>query len=503
MNLQLITNQDYVSEKRQIQYLFNSTNEKTYDVELNEPTKIKNCQTTPSSLETATKNNSSSQNYILDRHNVFLGFGDLEDQDQPVATIILTFVWSVMLIWEIWENIGLEDVGKNPWFGPDIKLIDNLGGKNYNSTKDGEIFRFITPANSHEIKKRHYKKYLKRLENSKLPVSILNGEGTIVDITSTFLKEVGWVGQDHLFKNHKPGRISAKKQKHFECDTPEAIKKAVVLLMKSKDGLLTIPWDGTDQFGEKNPLWIYCTLISVSGKPFIQTIWKKRKVMEDSQLENPEEIDSSLLKVNINDSTSVTSKETSTCSEITPKREKEKISQKHNTSMSHNTENSNFPSNIRVESDSTITSQSFALDDIEEQNEIDQVIETIKKQSRALDNMDYEMELIKNVNSLSQMMEQMKKKRDEQIGKLNSRLRTQNSKHKNKVLELEEYYQKKFQNFEKENKKNKKLNKEIKRLKQTVSTLYHHLKQNQKKENKLLIDIESDNSLKLSTTGKK
>ncbi|KAJ3425671.1 centrosomal protein of 170 kda [Anaeramoeba flamelloides] len=470
MNLQLITNQDCVSEKRQIQYLFNSTNQKTYDVELNEPTKIKNCQTTPSSLETATKNNTSSQNNILDRHNVFLGFGDLEDQDQPVATIILTFVWSVMLIWEIWENIGLEDMGKNP---------------------------------CHEIKKRHYKKYLKRLENSKLPVSILNGEGTIVDITSTFLKEVGWVGQDHLFKNHKPGRISAKKQKHFECDTPEAIKKAVVLLMKSKDGLLTIPWDGTDQFGEKNPLWIYCTLISVSGKPFIQTIWKKRKVMEDSQLENPDEIDSSLLKVNINDSTSVTSKETSTCSEITPKREKEKISQKHNTSMSHNTENSNFPSNIRVESDSTITSQSFALDDIEEQNEIDQVIETIKKQSRALDNMDYEMELIKNVNSLSQMMEQMKKKRDEQIGKLNSRLRTQNSKHKNKVLELEEYYQKKFQNFEKENKKNKKLNKEIKRLKQTVSTLYHHLKQNQKKENKLLIDLESDNSLKLSTTGKK
>ncbi|KAJ3447882.1 synaptonemal complex protein zip1 [Anaeramoeba flamelloides] len=353
-------------------------------------------------------------------------------------------------------------------------------------------------ANSHKIKKRHYKKYLKRLEKSKLPCSILDGEGKIVDITSTFLKEVGWVGKDHLFKNYKPGRISAKNQKHFECDTPTAIKKAIGMIMKSNEGLLTIPWDGMDQFGEKNPLWIYCTLTSIGGKPHIQTIWKKRKVMEDSQLERPDEINSSLLKVQIDDNESTTSKETSTYTDTTSKHDKEKISKKHKTSKSQKTDNSNSHLNKKVGSDSNSTSQNFVLDDIEEQNEIDRIIDKIKKQSRTLDNMDYEMELIKNINSLAKAMEQMKQKRDEQIGKLNTRLRTQNSKNKKKVLDLEEYYQKKNQNFDKLNKKNIKLNKEVKGLKQTISKLYCHLKENEKTENKLINELQSNKLLNIS-----
>ncbi|KAJ6250129.1 hypothetical protein M0813_16391 [Anaeramoeba flamelloides] len=374
-------------------------------------------------------------------------------------------------------------------------------------------------ANSHNIKKRHYKKYLKRLENSKLPAAVLNGEGTIIDFTSKLLPEIGWVGKDHLFKNHKPGRISQKTQSVYNCDTQTAIKIAVGNIMKTKDGLLTVPWDGMDQFGEYNPLWLYCTLISVGDKPHIQVIFKKRTVMDNSELEEPNKIDSSLLKVKISDETSITSHNTSNNSDFTTENEKEKKSKKsHKSKKAKKTKKekkekkSKKDKKVKSLDETTLLtssvsetkintgseySQTFVIDDYEEQNKIDQIIESMKNKSRGLDKIKYEMDLIKDLNSLVKVIENMKLIRDEHIVKLTSKSRTQNTKNRKKLLDLEEYYQKKYMDYEKKNEDKMKIVNENKQLKQIISKLYSHLKHNHNKEQKLFTDLENEKILDL------
>ncbi|KAJ6249696.1 hypothetical protein M0813_16770 [Anaeramoeba flamelloides] len=383
-------------------------------------------------------------------------------------------------------------------------------------------------ANSHNIKKRHYKKYIKRLEDSKLPVAVLNGEGKIVDFTSTFLKEVGWVGKDHLFRNHKPGRISAKIQNHYKCDTQTAIKMGVGEVMKSSDGLLTRPWNGVDQFGTPVPLWIYCTLISVGDKPHIQTIWKKRTVMENSELEEPVEIDSSILKVKISDDASVTSHNVSNLSEGTleikqekqpkkdkkPKRDKviknkkskkdkklkkDKKPKKDKKSKSLSGRGRTTISRTETkENTESEYSQTLIVDDFEEQNKIDQIIESMKNKSRGLDQIKYEMDLINDLNSLVKVIENIKLIRDEHIGKLTSKLRNQNSKNKKKISDLEKLYQKKYTNYEKTNEDKMKIINENRKLKQIISKLYSHIKHNHEEEDKLFVDLEKEKILGLN-----
>ncbi|KAJ6247870.1 ubiquinol-cytochrome c reductase complex assembly factor 1 family member [Anaeramoeba flamelloides] len=339
-------------------------------------------------------------------------------------------------------------------------------------------------SNSHNIKARHFKKYLKRLEASKLPVCIINVEGKITHITSTFLEEVGWEGKEHLFKNHKPGGVSAKFQKHFNCDTQHAIQLAGKKLLSSEEGIYTCPWEGVTQTGEQNPLWIYSTLITIKGKPYTQAIFKKRKEPENSEIQEPEEIDNAILNARVSDSQSQTSKDQSNFSEVdfdylTNNNSITKESQEVKTTKEiKEKENKEKENNSKPKSKDTNT---HIIHDLEEESVIDDIVDQIKKKARSMDNMDCELMLMKDMNRLVSVFSESKEKLTNQIDQLELKLRSQKSKNRTKIQDTEEYYQRKYSQINKENQE----------LKKTISELYLYIKNNQERGASLIQNLES------------
>ncbi|KAJ3435369.1 hypothetical protein M0812_19557 [Anaeramoeba flamelloides] len=320
-------------------------------------------------------------------------------------------------------------------------------------------------SKSHNIKARHFKKYLKGLEESTLPVCIINDEGKITHITPNFLKEVGWEGKEHLFKNHKPGGISAKFQKHFNCDTQLAIQLVGKNILSSEEGIFTCPWDGVTQTGETNPLWIYSTLIIIKGKQFIQAIFKKRKEMENGEIQKPVKIDEKILKAHVSDSHSQTSKEQSNLSEVdsdnqnidinqTNKSKKEKTS-----TVKNEKKNKDDDQNTKLKSKDAKT---HIIHDLEEESIIDDLVDKIKKKVRSMDNLDFEVSLTKDINQLVSLFHESKKKSNDQIDTFELKLRTQKYKNRKKIQDTEEYYQKQYSRITKENQV----------LKEKISKLY-------------------------------
>ncbi|KAJ6252408.1 rhomboid-like protein [Anaeramoeba flamelloides] len=63
---------------------------------------------------------------------------------KPYFIYFVSFLDVLLLIISIWKNGGLESLKKNPWFGPSMEILVDMGAKEANKIKDGEYWRFFT-----------------------------------------------------------------------------------------------------------------------------------------------------------------------------------------------------------------------------------------------------------------------------------------------------------------------------------------------------------------------
>ncbi|KAJ3448371.1 hypothetical protein M0812_00850 [Anaeramoeba flamelloides] len=343
---------------------------------------------------------------------------------------------------------------------------------------------------SHFIEKKHLKKYLKKLEETGLPACILNKDGKITKVTPNFVEIIGFVGVEKVFKNYKTGTISAPYQEHFKNNMKESLKIAVHNVIKSESGLYTCPWDVIDQYGKLRPLWVYCTSISIGGVPYIQTIWKKRKNSGNKKNEKPEEIDSKILKIQINDSKSNTSEDNENDDD-----------ENENTNWSWN-DNDNLRSKDEPTKNFTLTNKNIStgsssnnlqikvmLEPNEEINKFEDVIQQMKTNSRKLKNFQYEYEFINNINTLLSLYEKMHENKNKEIIQYKIKTKTLKNEYRQKINELENRYSKSMKSIENEKLKILKTNKKKKELKKNFKVLYDDFLETYEEQKKIIADV--------------
>ncbi|KAJ5074486.1 rhomboid-like protein [Anaeramoeba ignava] len=68
---------------------------------------------------------------------------------RPWFIIFISIVHIIMLCVEIIKNKGFQSFSVNPWFGPSVSVLIDLGAKYEPKMKDGQYYRFVTPIFLH------------------------------------------------------------------------------------------------------------------------------------------------------------------------------------------------------------------------------------------------------------------------------------------------------------------------------------------------------------------
>ncbi|KAJ3440461.1 hypothetical protein M0812_14129 [Anaeramoeba flamelloides] len=340
----------------------------------------------------------------------------------------------------------------------------------------------------HFIKKKHLKKYLKKLEETGLSVCILNKDGKVMKVTPNFIEIVGYVGREKIFRNYKTGSLSAPYQEYFQNNFKESLKIAIREQLNSESGLYTCPWDIIDQYGKLRPLWAYCTPISIGGVIYIQTIWKKRKISGNKKNEKPEEIDTEILKIQINDSKSTASEDN----------ENEDDDENTNASWSWN-ENENSKSKDDLTQNSSLTNKNVSnssssnnpqIKVIREPNKeiniFEDLVQKMKTNSRELKNYKYEYEFINNINTLSSLFEKMYENKNKEIIQYKMKTKTLKNEYIQKINELEKHYSKSISSIDNEKLKLLKNNKTQNEFKKNIKGFYDDFLETYKEQKKII-----------------
>ncbi len=67
----------------------------------------------------------------------------------PYFVILVTIIDVALMIFEIQQNNGIENFTFNPWLGPSVQVLVEIGAKSVAELKLGEWWRFITPIFLH------------------------------------------------------------------------------------------------------------------------------------------------------------------------------------------------------------------------------------------------------------------------------------------------------------------------------------------------------------------
>ncbi|KAJ6235410.1 hypothetical protein M0813_28616 [Anaeramoeba flamelloides] len=298
----------------------------------------------------------------------------------------------------------------------------------------------ITIKNSHHIKKRHKKRYFKKLETVNLHVAVFDiTSSKMVYANKTALKDFG------LKKFPEKGGIGPELltqpyQKFFKCSAEEAIQKLKDKVANSKDGTFQNRWDYKTIQGEPFSVWITNTIIIIGNEVNLQAIAQKI----DDEEDEPESINQSIVKVKISDGSS----------ELTT-----------NMEMSETTD---IQDNKELQKNSTSFGDRTSLEEFIKEDVSENIIDEIKKKIRSYDDYETETFITNQLNLLNSKIEEQKNYYQQKISELLQSSSKQKTDQKQKYLELETLYGKRLESFKKEKSTNKELKEEVKKLKKRI-----------------------------------
>ncbi|KAJ6242596.1 hypothetical protein M0813_02444 [Anaeramoeba flamelloides] len=303
---------------------------------------------------------------------------------------------------------------------------------------------------SHKIKKRHKKKYFKKLESSGLPILVLDANYKAEFVSTNTFKLYGLdpkklTGKEDLMKYHKPY------QTKFKCDSKTAISIIHKSVLESKDGTYVTEWEGVTCKGEDLNTWLRVISTQIGKKKYIQVIFqRKNTTSENGENNKPDSLDDSILRVQIEDNSgSVNNSEFS-------------MNYKPQLSNSNSTE-------FQVKKNRTIENSPQTETNIAKLTEIDEIIDIvdeIKNKIRSFKEPEHEKVMVQKLNILIKTVEKQKTELYEQTMRLVQKSKEQNLKNRNKYKDLENQFQTRSNLLSKERDKIEKLEIENQMLKE-------------------------------------
>ncbi|KAJ6243984.1 a-type inclusion protein [Anaeramoeba flamelloides] len=303
--------------------------------------------------------------------------------------------------------------------------------------------------NSHIIKKRHKKKYFRKLGTIKLAITVYNLTSCkMVFANRAALDDFG------IDKFPESGEIDGTavaqpNQKYFNCPTGKAISRLAVQVKNSEDGTIQFGWDLKTVKGEAFSVWVTITKIQIGNELYAQCIHQKT----DDEDVQPKTVNESYVKVKITDDSS----------ELT-------------TTQTNLTETKSIQDNQQSQLNSSSVQVITSLEDFSNEDLTESIIDEIKKKIRSYDDFETENFITNKLNLLNSTIEEQKNYYQNKISDLLKSSSKQKSEQKNKYLELEKLYGKRLKSFNKEKKANKELNEEVKQLKKRISRIKKQLK---------------------------
>ncbi|KAJ6240494.1 blastoderm-specific protein 25d [Anaeramoeba flamelloides] len=303
--------------------------------------------------------------------------------------------------------------------------------------------------NSHKIKKRHKKKYFKKLESSGLSIAFVDLKYKIEFITTATYR-LFKIDAKKLTGNENILRMSKPYQTKFKCDSQKAALILGEKVKESKDGTYMTEWETITGLGEDLDLWVRLILIQIGKKQYIQVIFQPRSVGSQSE-ENkgPSSVDNSIIKVEIDDNTSSMSN-----SEFSIK-----------TSPSINSNNLETKTKTSKSSDSSQQPET-SIERLMEIDEIIDIVDEIKNKIRSLKEPEHEKIMVQNLNLLVETVEKQKNDLYDQTVRLIKKSKEQNLKNRKRYKELEKQFETRSKLLSKEKDKVEKLESENQLLKE-------------------------------------
>ncbi|KAJ6233635.1 hypothetical protein M0813_29943 [Anaeramoeba flamelloides] len=346
--------------------------------------------------------------------------------------------------------------------------------------------------NQHVIKKRHVKKYYKKILASKEGISLFDFETFMpINFNDEYLRVLGWENKRKLLLKADPKLLSMPYQPFYKCGVEEALQLVSKACMSSEKGTMTLAWDVKSHEGEKIGLWVYITLIKLGKKNVGQAIYKRRakqeQVEEELQKEKPLYMDPNLLKMDFQDN----SNESESTSIPTDKE-----------SFSKGGSSSNMKKDNSKESkQSSFNNNSEQMENI--QNEVDDLSHKLKNMIRSLSEPQKEKEMVDDLNRLVTLFEIVTQDRDKKLMEFQIRMKNDREKAKKKYKQLEEHLNKRLSTMENVKDTKNKLFMGNKKQKQMISKVYNLLNEQQRNTNDLLKQIEKDKDFGIKTRVKK
>ncbi|KAJ6240495.1 hypothetical protein M0813_24208 [Anaeramoeba flamelloides] len=303
--------------------------------------------------------------------------------------------------------------------------------------------------NSHKIKKRHRKKYFKKLESSGLAIIVIDLTYKTDFISKKAYETFGY-NPEKITGKEDPIRLNKPYQTKFKCDWKMAIGIVRKNLLESKDGTYTLEWEALTCSGEDLNLWVKAILIQIGNKQAIQIIYQIRSIgSQNEENKGPSSIDDSIIKVEIDDNTSSMSNS--------------EFSMKSSPSIQSN----NLETKPQTSKSSEINQQpETSIGKLMEIDEIIDIVDEIKNKIRSLKEPEHEKIMVQNLNLLVKTVEKQKNDLYDQTMKLIKKSKEQNLKNRKRYKELEKQFETRSNLLSKEKDKVEKLESENQLLKE-------------------------------------
>ncbi|KAJ6247973.1 hypothetical protein M0813_18071 [Anaeramoeba flamelloides] len=319
--------------------------------------------------------------------------------------------------------------------------------------------------NSHKIKKRHKKKYFQKLENSGLPICVLDQKGQLI-FTSKKTYELYGYNPEKLTGNENILALNKPFQKHSQLSAEKAMAKGTKELMESKDGTHTVEWEAVTATGEDLDLWCRGVCVMIGNQPHVQMLHQLRSSdSNNSNNKEPSSVDESILKVQIEDNTSFSpNSEFSSLDKSSGKESKSKNSRrKHNYSSEDN-----------------------GIDNLIELDEIIDIVDQIKNKIRSFKEPEQEKIMIEKLNLLIETVESQKNESHTQTMRIIKKTKEHNIKNKKRYKELEKQFEIRTNLLSKHEMKINKLELENKLLKEQSQKLVNLISTFNKSSRKII-----------------
>ncbi|KAJ6240976.1 hypothetical protein M0813_23625 [Anaeramoeba flamelloides] len=291
-------------------------------------------------------------------------------------------------------------------------------------------------STTHKIKKRHKKRYFKKLESTHLPISVMDLKGNFLFVNKEALKFHEYDPNKKAKKSKTVLETSQPYQNYFKCPTEKAIKICAKNFLESEDATYQFGWDHVTSSGKKFSVWNTFTLIKIGNQVLAQCINQPLDDLgSNEEMVQPHTIDESIIKVHFSDNSSVTNSNNMSNSSEIVKNSKEKSSLNNN---------ENF--NVIIED--------FA----------EEIIDEIKKKIRNSKDFEKEQAVTEKLNQLNSEIGKKTINYEKTLKEILEKVQRQRQNQKKKYKDLEELYGKELNRITKEKKKNENLKKEIKEL---------------------------------------